>query len=119
MKTNTYDLNLYVIDGKVKVLAHELEFASDGHIQAGGNFLSAFEIPLKRTTRFLWEPIVAFFGEDPTKIYNELDSWYGVDLYDESVPFHTWEDSGVLNTMPPVLDVACSILPTYEMHDWR
>lgn len=119
MQTNTYDLNLYVIDGKLKVLAHQLEFASDGHIQSvGSKFISAFEITIKRANRAIWQPIVEFFGEDPAEIYDELDSWWGTDLYDENVPHHTWTEEN-LDSMPPVLNVACSILPTYRMVDYR
>lgn len=120
MQTNTYDLNLYVIDGKLKVLAHQLEFASDGHIQSvGSKFISAFEITMKRANRAIWQPIVEFFGEDPTEIYDELDSWWGTAFYDDDVPFRTWVESGQLDMMPPVLNVACSILPTYKMVDYR
>ncbi len=120
MKTNTYDLNLYIIDGKLKVLAHQLEFASDGHIQSvGSNFISAFEITMKRSNKAIWQPIVEFFDEDPDDIYDELDSWWGVALCDYDVPFRTWAESKQLEAMPPVLNVACSILPTYKMVDYR
>jgi len=119
MQTNTYDLNLYVIDGKLKVLAHRLEFSSAGHLQASGSkFISAFELTIKRANRAIWQPIVEFFGEDPAEIYDELDSWYGTALYDDDTTFPTWEMSGQLAMMPPVLNVACSILPTYKVMSW-
>lgn len=118
MQTNTYDLNLYVIDGKLKVLAHQLEISSAGHIQAGSTFISAFEIIIKRANRALWQPIVEFFDED-IEIFNELDSWWGVPIYDQDITYPDWQSTGVLEAMPPVLDVACSILPTYEVADRR
>ena len=116
MKTNTYDLNLYVIDGQLKVLAHELEFASDGHVQAGSKFHEALSFPFKRKNKELWMPILEFFGE--TELYDELDSWYGVALYDEYIPFSNWHSS-LLDAMPPILAVAVTELPEYEMNDWR
>lgn len=117
MITNTYDLNLYVIDGQVKVLAHQLEFASDGHIQAGGEFLPALSFPFKRANKALWRPLLDFFGEED--LYDELDSWYGVATYDEHTPFIDWESSHQLEAMPPMLAVAVSQLPSYTMGDWR
>lgn len=115
MQTNTYDLNLYVIDGKLKVLAHQLEVSSNGDIQASSKFITAFEITIKRANKAIWKPIVEFFGEDPAEIYDELDSWYGTALYDDETTFPTWEMSGQLAMMPPVLNVACSILPIYKV----
>jgi hypothetical protein len=118
MKTNTYDLNLYIIDGKLKVLAHELEISSEGYIQAGSKFISALEFPVKRSNKFMWEPILEFFDED-IEIFNELDSWWGAPIYDQDITYPDWQSTGVLESMPPVLDVACSILPTYEVTDRR
>lgn len=117
MKTNTYDLNLYVIDGQLKVLAHELEFASDGHVQAGSKFHEALSFTFKRKNKELWMPILEFFGE--TEIYDELDSWYGVAMYDEYLPFPTWEAMGGIAGLPDIVTIALSFLPEYEMHDWR
>lgn len=117
MKTNTYDLNLYVIDGQLKVLAHELEFASDGHIQAGSKFLTALEFTPTRKNRPIWQPILEFFGE--TELYDELDSWYGVALYDEYLPFPTWEAMGGIAGLPETVASALSVLPEYKMNDWR
>ena len=117
MKTNTYDLNLYVIDGKLKILAHQLEFASDGHIQAGGEFLTALEFTPTRKNRPFWQPILDFFGEK--ELFDELDSWYGVALYDEETPFPDWEAMGRITGLPDTVATALSVLPEYEMHDWR
>jgi hypothetical protein len=117
MITNTYDLNLYVIDGSVKVLAHELEFASDGHIQVGSPYQVAMSFPFKRANKALWRPILDFFGEDD--LYDELDSWYGTAFYDEGIPFSDWESSGQLPIMPEILATAVANLPSYTMNDWR
>jgi hypothetical protein len=117
MITNTYDLNLYVIDGELKVLAHQLEFASDGHVQTGSEFQCALSFPVKRANRFLWEPILSFFEEEP-ELYNELDSWYRVALYDEDTPFCEWH-SALVEAMPPIVATAIQQLPEYEMTDWR
>ena len=117
MITNTYDLNLYIIDGQLKVLAHQLEFASDGHVQAGGEFVTALQFPVKRTNRILWEPILEFFGE--TVVYDELDSWFGVAMYDDDTPFLDWGAMGKVPNMPELMCTAVNQLPYYSMHDWR
>jgi len=119
MKTNTYDLNLYVIDGYVKVLAHQLEFASDGHVQCGGNFSTALSIQLKRANKAIWQPIVDFFEGTPnTEVYEELDSWRMAPVADMDTPHKImpYED---IEAMPPVLATVVSYLPQYEMKDWR
>ena len=117
MITNTYDLNLYVIDGRIKILAHELEISSEGHIQAGGNFIEALSFPFKRKNKELWQPLLEFFGE--SELYDELDSWYGVATYDENTPFIDWRSSHQLEAMPALLAVAVMDLPSYEVTDWR
>lgn len=119
MKTNTYDLNLYIIDGHVKVLAHRLEFASDGHVQAGGHFTEALNIQLKRSNRAIWQPIVDFFeGTKDTEVYNELDSWWRAPVADMNTPHRLmpYED---IQAMPPVLATVASHLPEYGMWSWR
>lgn len=117
MITNTYDLNLYVIDGELRVLAHEFEYASDGHIQTGGTFHCALKFPFKRANKALWQPILKFFEEE--ELYDELDSWYCVPFYDENTPFLDWESTHVLDLFPPMLAVAVQQLPSYELTDWR
>ena len=117
MITNTYDLNLYVIDGRIKILAHELEISSEGHIQAGGNFIEALSFPFKRKNRELWQPLLEFFGE--SELYDELDSWYGVPIYDDATPFDSWESMGYIPEAPKLLALALSQLPAYSVTDWR
>lgn len=115
MRTKTYDLNLYIIDGRFKVLAHELEISSGNHIQAGSNFIEALNIPLKRANRLLWEPILKFFGE--TEVYDELDSWYGTNIDAIDVPNCYFQEEE-LKAMPPVLATICEHLPEYEVTSW-
>jgi hypothetical protein len=117
MITNTYDLNLYVIDGYIKVLAHQLEISSEGHLQAGSEFIEALKFPYKRKNRELWQPLLEFFGED--ELYDELDSWYGVPVYDDAIPFDSWETMGYIPGAPQLLALALSQLPSYEVGDWR
>lgn len=116
MRTKTYDLNLYIIDGRFKVLAHELETSYEGHIQASSRFLEALNIPLKRANRLLWEPILKFFGE--AEAYNELDSWYGTETDGYDVPNCYFQEEE-LKAMPPVLATICEHLPEYEVMSWR
>ncbi len=119
MKTNTYDLNLYIIDGQIKILAHELEFANDGHVQCGSNFSERLNIPLRRATRPIWQPIVDFFeGTTNTKVYDELDSWSLAPVADMDTP-HQIMPNEDLEAMPLVLATVVAHLPEYEIGDWR
>lgn len=112
MRTKTYDLNLYIIDGQFKILAHELETNYDGYLQTGSNFREALNIPLKRANRLLWEPILKFFGE--TEVYNELDSWHCTGFDADDVP-NCYFPEEELKAMPPVLATICEHLPEYEV----
>lgn len=116
MKTKTYDLNLYIIDGQFKILAHELEISTEGNIQSGSNFIEVLNIPLKRTNRLLWEPMLTFFGHD--EAYDELDAWYGTqtDGYEAPNCYYPEEE---LKAMPPVLATICEHLPEYEVVRWQ
>lgn len=113
MKTKTYDLNLYIIDGHLKVLAHELEVASDGHIQTGCNFVEALNIELFRANRSRWQPILDLFEE--TEVYDELDSWWRVPLADEDTPMWSYNSEICAEMKSPELVSALKELPAYEM----
>jgi hypothetical protein len=109
MKTKIYDLNLYIIDGELRVLAHELELATDGHVQTGSNFHVAYSMPVFRRNERLWRQFLEFFDEPD--MYNELDSWYG--FYPEGQDYdYTLE---FMRTMPIELALSLKDLPEYEV----
>ncbi len=113
MKTKTYDLNLYVIDGHLKVLAHELELSSDGDIQSiGSNFHKIIDIPVTRGNARQWQNFLDFFGED--QMFDELDSWWTAPVVDISTPEYDYP-AGTLNPMPGELQQALKTLPEYEL----
>jgi hypothetical protein len=115
MKTKTYDLNLYVIDGELRVLAHELMISSDGDIQTGTNFQVAYTMPVFRRNKPLWSAILEFFGE--SELYSELDSWYGVGLEARDLPNYDYTIDD-LNKMPIELALAVTDLPEYKLVDY-
>lgn len=115
MKTKTYDLNLYVIDGHVKILAHQLERNVYNELITGSTFHVAFDMQLKRANRAIWQPIVDFFtGEKDTKIYNELDEWHCTSVESATRPYSKLPKS-YLNSMPVVLDIVVEELPEYDV----
>ena len=115
MKTNTYDLNLYVIDGHVKILAHQLERNVYNELITGTEFHVALDMKLKRANRAIWQPIVDFFtGEQDTKVYNELDDWHCASVYCATQPYSKLPKS-YLNVMPPVLATIAEHLPEYDV----
>lgn len=112
MKTKTYDLNLYVIDGHLKVLAHELEINVYGDIQSvGSNFHEIVNIPVLRGNRRQWENILEFFGEKDQ--YDELDSWWNAPVDDITTPLTDYPDD-LVRAMPGEIQVGLSSLPAYE-----
>jgi hypothetical protein len=112
MKTKAYDLNLYVIEGRLKVLAHELEISSAGDIQSvGGNFHEIVNIPVLRGNARQWENILEFFGEPEQ--YDELDSWYTCPVEDFSTPLEEFP-AEELKKMPAEIQLGLSTLPAYE-----
>lgn len=115
MKTKTYDLNLYVINGELRVLAHELMIATDGDIQTGTNFQVAYTMPVFRRNQPLWSAILEFFGE--SELYSELDSWYGVGLEARDLPNYDYTIDD-LNKMPIELALAVTDLPEYKLVDY-
>lgn len=115
MKTNTYDLNLYIIDGQVKILAHRLERNINGELITGSQFSEALNIQLRRANRAIWQPIVDFFmGEKNTEVYNELDDWLCAPVEDSATPYSELPVS-TLKEMPPVLATVAQHLPKYEV----
>lgn len=113
MKTKTYDLNLYIIDGKFQLVAYELSVSSAGEMQTNfSNFRPALRIDLLRANRPLWEPILKFFDE--TEVYDELDSWYKCELFDSETPYWSYP-STELEPMPPVMQEILKNLPDYEI----
>lgn len=115
MKTNTYDLNLYVINGHVKILAHQLERNVYNELITGSTFHVALDMQLKRVNRVLWQPIVDFFtGEQNTKIYDELDEWHCASVESATQPYSKLPHS-YLKYMPPVLATIAQHLPEYEV----
>jgi hypothetical protein len=112
MQTRTYDLNLYVIDGRLKVLAHELEISSAGDIQSlGGNFHEIVNIPVLRGNARQWQNILEFFGEDGQ--YDELDSWWTASVEDFSTPLADYP-AEELKAMPGEIQLGLRALPAYE-----
>lgn len=112
MKTRTYDLNLYVIDGQLKILAHELEISSDGDIQSiGSNFTEILNIPVLRGNKRQWQNILDFFGE--TEMYDELDSWWTAPVQDIQTPEYDYP-LDVLRSMPGEIQYGLATLPEYE-----
>ena len=117
MKTRTYDLNLYVIDGRLKVLAHEMEISSDGDVQSlGGTFHEILNIPVLRGNRRQWENILEFFEE--SEMYDELDAWWCSPVEDIQTPVYDY-DLATIRSMPGELQYGLATLPEYEMKDWR
>ena len=114
MKTKTYDLNLYVIDGQLKVLAHELEIADDGRLQTGTNFTEALSIDLYRGNERQWRPILDLFEEKD--MYSELDSWLMSEVADERTPLSRFSPER-LSAMPIELARAVEQLPEYVVAD--
>lgn len=113
MKTKTYDLNLYVIDGHLKVLAHELEISSAGDIQSlGSNFHEIINIPVTRGNKRQWQNFLDFFGE--TEMFDELDSWWTTPVQDFSTPEYDYPVEAV-RPMPGELQLALKTLPEYEL----
>lgn len=112
MQTKTYDLNLYVIDGRLKVLAHELEIGSHGDIQSiGGNFHEILNIPVLRGNARQWQNILEFFGE--TEQYDELDSWWTCSVEDIQTPLDDYP-AKELKAMPGEIQLGLRALPAYE-----
>lgn len=117
MKTRTYDLNLYVIDGRLKVLAHELELSTDGDIQSiGSNFHEIINIPVTRGNKRQWQNFLDFFEEKD--MFDELDSWWTAPVADIQTPEYEF-DTATIRSMPGELQLAISELPTYTLKDWR
>jgi hypothetical protein len=115
MKTNTYDLNLYIIDGQVKILAHRLQRNTQGELITGTQFSEALNIQLKRSNRAIWQPIVDFFtGESNSEVFNELDDWHCASIESATQPYSKLPDS-YLKCMPPVLATVAQYLPEYEV----
>ena len=115
MLTNTYDLNLYIIDGHVKVLAHQLERNINNELITGSTFHVALDMQLKRASRAIWQPIVDFFtGEQETKVYNELDDWHCASVESATKPYSKVPNT-YLKVMPPVLATIAEHLPEYEV----
>jgi len=115
MKTNTYDLNLYIIDGHVKVLAHQLERNVHNELITGSTFHVALDMQLKRASRLIWQPIVDFFtGEPDSKVYNELDDWHCASVESATQPYSKLPKS-YLKSMPPVLATIAEHLPEYDV----
>lgn len=112
MKTKTYDLNLYVINGQLKVLAHELELSSGDSIQTGSNFHETVVIDLYRGNRQQWEKYLDMFGE--RELYSELDSWCFAPLEDNATPVYEFTPKE-LQAMPIELALAIEQLPEYEL----
>ena len=113
MITRTYDLNLYVIDGRLKVLAHELELSSDGDIQSlGSKFHEIINIPVTRGNKRQWQNFLDFFGE--TEMFDELDSWWCAPVADIRTPEYDFSTETV-RSMPGELQLAISELPKYEL----
>lgn len=113
MKTKTYDLNLYVINGQLKVLAHELQVSPNRTIQTNGSvYHEAIVIDLFRGNEPLWRNFLDYFGE--RDLYSELDSWRLADLPELDMPayFYTHEQ---LMSMPIELARALGELPSYEL----
>lgn len=113
MKTKTYDLNLYVIDGQLRVLAHQLEYTCYGDLTTGTEFTRALTIDLFRGNERQWRPILELFGE--TQLYSELDSWLMTDVADFNVPHYEFPVD-MLKPMPVELAIALEALPEYEIH---
>lgn len=113
MKTKTYDLNLYVIDGYLKILAHELEISSDGDIQSlGSNFHEIVNIPVTRGNARQWQNILDFFGED--RMFDELDSWWTAPVVDIQTAEYDYP-LDVLRSMPGEIQLGLKALPEYEL----
>lgn len=114
MKTKTYDLNLYVIDGVMKVVAYELERNSYGDIQTNcSKFHTVYEFDLYRRNEPLWRNFLDFFGEK--QLYSELDSWYKCNLKEYNTP-NTWYENSEFVGMPPELAYELAALPEYEVN---
>lgn len=115
MKTNTYDLNLYVIDGHVKVLAHQLMRNPYNELVTGTKFHEALNIELKRANKAIWQPIIDFFtGEQNTKVYDELDDWHCASVESATQPYSKLPKS-YLDSLPPVLATVLKYQPEYDV----
>lgn len=115
MKTNTYDLNLYVIDGHVKILAHQLERNICNELITGSTFHVALDMQLKRASRAIWQPIVDFFtGEQDSEVYEELDDWHCASVKSSTQPYSKLPKK-YLDSMPPVLATIAEHLPEYDV----
>ena len=114
MKTKTYDLNLYVVDGQLRVLAHELELSDSRQLQTGSNFTEALVIDVYRGNERQWRPILDLFEEKD--LYSELDSWLLSEVADERTPVSRFSPER-LSAMPIELARAVEQLPEYVVAD--
>lgn len=115
MQTNTYDLNLYIIDGRVKVLAHQLQRNPYNELVTGTKFHTALDIDLKRINSAIWQPIVDFFtGEQDTKVYDELDEWHCAAVESATQPYSKLPKK-YLASLPPVLATVLEHQPEYDV----
>jgi hypothetical protein len=113
MKTKTYDLNLYVLDGILNVYAYELQVGEFGDISTNyDKFIKAFEMPVLRGNERLWKTYLDYFGEK--QIYSELDSWKFCMSNDFDTPNEEYQPEE-LRAMPVELALALSELPEYEV----
>jgi len=114
MKTKTYDLNLYVLNGVMQVVAYELQHGEFGDLTTNHDkFITAYEFDLYRRNDRLWRNFLDYFGEK--ELYSELDSWHHCNVADFDVP-NTWYDTEEFVGMPPELAYALAALPEYEVN---
>lgn len=112
MKTKTYDLNLWVNEGSVHVLAHQLT-EQNGNITTDGNtFTEIFDIPATRKNASMWRPLLDYFDEPD--LYDELDAWSLTAYADHNEPQHHYTQDE-LGKMPELLRDAINRLPEYEV----
>lgn len=112
MKTKTYDLNLYVVDGEVMVLAHQLT-KQNGNITTDGNkFTQILSILATRKNANVWRQVLTYFDE--LDLYDELDAWAFASVEDASTPSYKYTIDE-LAKMPKVLRDALILQPEYEV----
>lgn len=113
VQTRKYDLNLYVVDGVLKLLAHEVQKQGE-HWSTGSKYHTALKLNLSRKNRPIWQAILDFYEEE--ELYSELDSWWLTPVNGEGFdsPGYKCSDSE-LDNMPEIMKIALSCLPEYEM----
>lgn len=111
MKTNAYDLNLYVLNGELKIVAYQLMKDRYGFtVTNHDKWLDTIKIDVFRGNERKWRPFLDLFREP--ELYSELDSW----IYAYTYPNHKYMISQI-KLMPIELALALQELPEYELHD--